>query len=139
MKAAKILVDECAVEGCEKPRAGRYCPMHEARIRRHGDPNAVIHQRDRSLRRGKDHPMWTEVPSYSAVHLRLRKSRGPASAQTCKCGKPAAQWAFVGPVDGALVERGMPYSADLGQYDPMCVSCHKSMDLARIEWVDPPE
>ena len=31
----------CQIEGCDKPHGARgYCAMHDARIRRHGDPHA---------------------------------------------------------------------------------------------------
>ena len=33
--------NNCEVEGCEKPRRGRYCSMHYTRLNRHGDVHAV--------------------------------------------------------------------------------------------------
>jgi hypothetical protein len=123
----------CEIVGCERPREGRYCPMHRCRIQRHGDPDVYIHQRDRDLPRGEAHPHWTPIPSYSAIHQRLKNRRGPATRYACKCGQPARQWAYTGPRSPG--ER-LPHEACLDLYVPMCVACHKSMDMARIAAVE---
>lgn len=73
---------------------------------------------------------------YSAVHERMRKSKGPASAHACvECGEPAAHWAYDGsdPEELTDLDHGNPvtYSADLGRYFPMCRSCHTKHDAAR--------
>ena len=39
----------CAIDDCTKPpaRKGKHCPMHQARIARHGDPHVVLKRGDR--------------------------------------------------------------------------------------------
>lgn len=105
--------------------------MHEARVRRHGDPSKVIGQSEIARLRGPDNPMWQESPSYSAWHQRLNKAKGPASQHQCSqgCGSEASQWAYVGDRDP---EERMPFETDLTKYEPMCVPCHKSRDLSRM-------
>lgn len=117
--------EHCVVDGCSDPArtiAG-YCGKHNERVRRHGDPDTVLV------------PKWTgDQASYSAVHLRLRKWRGRASAHQCiDCGKRAGQWSY-GHARGPghrECEVG-PYSVDLADYDPRCVTCHKKFDLAHL-------
>lgn len=43
VRGRKHASDFCAIEGCEKRRAKKdqYCPMHRARMHRHGDPHKV--------------------------------------------------------------------------------------------------
>ncbi len=113
----------CGIDGCDKPRVGRWCVMHYKRIRRHGSP-------DVRLKTGP--PKGTVViedPDYYAFHKRLAAARGPAKTHTCSCGKPAEQWAYVGPREAG--DR-MPFSLDMTEYEPMCTSCHKNMDLEKI-------
>jgi hypothetical protein len=52
-------VRPCSIEDCPKPKArkSRYCSMHQARIARHGDPNAV--HKSYELRRNKG-PLYQE-------------------------------------------------------------------------------
>lgn len=105
--------------------------MHRARIDRHGDPNVMIHQRDRALPRGEDHPMWSDEPTYNAIHFRLRKERGkPSQYQCLKCGDPAKQWAYFHNRDKSLSSEYGVYSTELSDYEAMCVPCHKRMDIA---------
>ncbi|MFB7842531.1 hypothetical protein [Microbacterium sp. NPDC056052] len=73
--------------------------------------------------------------AYGAVHDRLRRERGRASAHPCAtpgCDRPARDWAYngsapfvIGDVDGAPRTWGM--NAD--QYEPRCRRCHLRMDL----------
>jgi hypothetical protein len=101
--------------------------MHEARIRRHGDPDVVIPQADRNYPTGPAHHGWVEDPDYVQWHQRLRMWKGSASAHTCiRCGETAAHWAFTGQRNGGEV---LPYSTNMDDYEPMCVSCHKQFDL----------
>lgn len=123
--------DTCIIEGCDKPRGrSRYCPKHRARIERHGDPNKVIHQRDRAIPSGSDHPNWLDDPDYRQWHQRLRRMNGSATKQVCPCGKPAAQWAYTGPREP---NERLPYRVDVTLYTAMCVPCHKTYDLDRIK------
>lgn len=116
--------DTCGIEGCDKPRKGRWCVMHYKRIKRHGSP-------DVTLKRGpQPGSNWVEKPSYLTVHKRLHKIRGRAETHLCSCGQPAAQWSYIGPREPG--ER-MPYSENLDEYEPLCVSCHKRRDMEAIK------
>ena len=112
----------CRVVGCSKYRkAHGYCGMHWERVRKHGDPEVVVK------------PTWTgDDATYVAVHLRLRTTLGPASEYECICGKPARQWAYLhNDPDERTSEIG-PYSVDQACYLPMCVKCHKRMDVGKL-------
>lgn len=135
LRPAKFEGDTCHIEGCEKPRKGKFCTMHAARIRRHGDPSKVIGQNEIARLHGPDNPMWQEAPSYSAWHQRLNRAKGPASRHECSegCGAKAAQWSYVGPREP---NRRKPYEIDFSLFVPKCVKCHKRYDLAKIALTD---
>lgn len=120
--------ERCMVEGCERPPSGKYCSMHDARIRRHGDPDVAIPQCERAIPKGPNHPRWQDEPTYSAVHQRVRKRDGKASDHTCRCGAPARHWAYIGP---RAPEDRLPYRG-VDDYEAMCTACHKRMDMAAI-------
>lgn len=64
-----------------------------------------------------------------AVHSWLRADRGRASEFVCPCGERAREWAYqYTSTDEKADERGYKFSLDLGDYLPMCVSCHRKMD-----------
>lgn len=71
---------------------------------------------------------------YKAVHLRLKRMRGKASAHVCvDCGGQAADWSYTGDSDTGLVStekgvEGLLYSTDLDAYVPRCKRCHKRHD-----------
>lgn len=123
-----LVEDACTIEGCEKPRKARgWCSMHEARIRRHGDPHMV--------KRGPLRADWVNdaAISYRGMHSRVVRSRGKASEHPCSaCTCPAEQWSYdetdpaplVGVQNGSTVR----WSADVERYRPMCRSCHKRAD-----------
>lgn len=69
---------------------------------------------------------------YMAVHQRLRRERGPASAQDCRhCEGKASDWAYDhGDPDHKMAKNG-PYSVDLNHYIPLCRRCHKTLDHAQ--------
>jgi hypothetical protein len=127
---------KCQIDGCTRGDCGPsgYCLMHKLRIERNGDPHTFIHQRDRDNKWDK-HVRWTgDEASYSAVHLRLRATRGSAKGYECvDCGGRAKQWSYdhADPA-GKVTESGIPYSANLDHYFARCVPCHKRFDLARI-------
>jgi len=125
---------ECKISGCAKPvKESGMCSMHAARVRRHGDPHAVTHQRDRNLPRGEAHHSWTGTDlSYKAAHMRVKAKHGPASDHACvDCGAQARHWSFDhADPDARITDDGRPFSADPDHYLPRCVSCHKKHDCA---------
>ena len=125
----------CQVDACGREDCGPqgYCSMHKSRVDRHGDPNAVIHQRDRN-NKWENHVRWTgDSATYNAVHQRLRITRGIAKAHECvDCGGQAKQWSYDHSDPAAKVsEIGIPYSTELEHYVARCIPCHKRFDLAR--------
>lgn len=72
-----------------------------------------------------------EVVGYNGVHNRLVRERGSASAHRCGmgCGRQAKHWAYDYSDPAPLLSRiGLPYSLDLGNYWPLCASCHLRSD-----------
>lgn len=131
----KRVGEQCVADGCTKPdiRKG-YCSMHGTRLDRHGDANRVVPPSERKYRRGERHPRWVgDSPRYSALHMRLRKYRGPASSETCAdCGGSADEWSYnyADPAEryehvGGYV---LAYSIDMSNYDPRCRMCHIRFD-----------
>lgn len=60
------------------------------------------------------------VPSYSGLHARVRKLRGPARNYQCaECGGPALHWSTVHGTDG---------TDPMNHYRPMCEPCHFAYD-----------
>ena len=121
----------CTVTGCDAPHGARgYCAKHLTRVIRHGDPLTVLTP---AVKRGEANPTWKgDLCGYTAAHDRVRRALGSARNYTCECGDNAAHWAY----DHAdpCEKRGPegPYSPDLAHYRPMCVPCHKRMDLAHL-------
>lgn len=114
-----------AVADCGKPRKtlDGLCGMHHERLRKHGSPEIRI--------RGH----WTgDAGTYAAVHQRLAAERGRAAEHRCvDCGHRAAQWSYSHANGCGHRESDTgPYSVDLTDYEPRCVSCHKRFDLDRI-------
>ncbi len=130
LKVRRYVDPFCDIEGCQKPRVGRYCPMHSARISRHGDPHKVIPHSERNNPRGSANSRWNDDPGYFTVHQRLVRQEGPARDLICSCGSPARQWSYIGP---RQPNERMPFSEDLTQYRPRCVSCHKKADAAQYK------
>lgn len=65
------------------------------------------------------------MSSYAAVHARIRRERGSASAYPCAdgCGRQAKDWAYVGLRAGVL-----PFEPNLDAYVPLCRRCHRRRD-----------
>lgn len=126
----------CTIDGCEKPKETKgLCGTHYMRLKRHGDPTVAIKPDERALPKGEDHWKWQgDQASYWAVHDRLKKAWGPAKNYDCMtaCGRKAQQWAYDHEDPNEIPSKEGPYSADLHRYMPMCISCHKSMDLAYL-------
>jgi hypothetical protein len=114
---------ECTVEGCEAPHEGLgYCRKHYRRLVYHGDVELLI---------GPTHPHWRgEDITYSGAHRRVERRRGAASALSCvRCGGRAAHWALRHEASARLLDSdGRSFSADPGDYQPMCVVCHAAYD-----------
>lgn len=71
-------------------------------------------------------------PNYSAVHKRLAAWRGDARDHQCRhCGRQAQQWALMDPyVDTRICEQnGRRYTSDLNRYEPLCITCHRVVDI----------
>lgn len=80
----------------------------------------------------------TAVLSYSAIHQRLRRTRGSASAYACiVCGKRAHEFACYPCDDADIVEgvnaSGKPvtYVPSIDGFEPMCRRDHRAHDAAR--------
>lgn len=113
----------CRVEGCNTPiLAHGWCRLHHDRWKRHGDPLMVL-----QIQGSGDNV------AYDAAHRRVRALWGPASQHPCiSCGLDALHWAYdhTDPNERHTPE-GYSYSTDPQYYMPMCVSCHKRLDLGR--------
>lgn len=64
------------------------------------------------------HNFKEEGVGYDALHDWVRRHKGKASAQICKCGKPAKYWANL----------SWEYKRDLTDYEAMCKMCHIEYD-----------
>lgn len=113
-------------EALERMRAGqqarqaRTAPEREAnRERVKGERRAQVEAR--RYRGGRS----AAIPTYGAVHGRLRALHGPARNHLCvSCREPAAHWAYDGGCEHELIEDGMPYTPHLVHYRPLCARCH---------------
>lgn len=128
--------EQCIVPDCEKADDGPhgYCKMHKARVDRHGDPTVFIPQAARNFPTRERNWSWTgDDATYSAVHQRVRLRYGSPRLQTCvDCGGRAAQWSYSHEDPNERQSDKGPYSLNIDNYDPRCVSCHKKFDLAYL-------
>lgn len=122
----------CSVDGCRRLiRARGWCIGHYNRWLKYGTPGAALLER----RTGPRHHAWaTDTLTYSGAHLRVKARRGKATDYACvDCGGAATSWAYDHADPNQLVdERGRAYSGDVNRYEPKCVPCHKTADLARL-------
>lgn len=130
----------CAIDGCNKPTIDRICSMHQGRIARHGDPSVVKEPRRLF---GAANASWRgDEVGYDGAHTRVKRLKGSASGHDCsECGGIAAHWAYdhADPSE-RVARRGaylVPYSTEPDHYIPLCVPCHKALDLARLMGLDP--
>lgn len=116
----------CSVEGCGRPNhAHLFCNMHLSRYYKHGDPTVVLPITGR--------PTLGDVPQFDAIHKRLSRARGSASKYPCvDCGKDAQEWSYNQSDPAELYQAfgaaQVPYSLDINNYDPRCISCHRKFD-----------
>ena len=117
----------CTIEGCERPHKGLgYCGPHLRRLRKHGDPNIV---------QLGGRPLKGDYPGWAAVHKRIARTRGKATAYTCvDCGDNAREWSYDGADPDELIGLAggfmLAYSLDPDHYEPRCVPCHRKFDQA---------
>lgn len=117
----------CSVDGCERVHFCRgFCVMHHGRWAVHGEPETVAYTA------GEEHPQWRGGrDAYQTAHVRVRKARGKAAAQTCEhCGGAARHWAYdhQDPAERICAKGGRPFSDDPGHYLALCSPCHWRLD-----------
>ena len=120
----------CAVDECERKHlALGLCDRHFQRYQKWGDPYYVDEHAT-----GRYHWAWRgDDIGYGTAHERIRKTRGSASDHRCSdCGGVAAQWAYDHEDPDERHSDLGSYSTDPSHYRPLCVSCHKRFDLARL-------
>lgn len=79
----------------------------------------------------------TETPTYSAVHLRLRATNGPASKHQCTlCRGEASDWAYRNDCKDELraMNNGyeVGYCVHIDCYQPLCRKCHRAYDRKTV-------
>lgn len=91
-------------------------------------------------RAGANNPRWITDEarvSYALAHHRVKVARGAATEHPCAhCSNPAKHWAYDHQDPDEKPEsfrpdgrRNGPYSVDVSHYLPLCVPCHKRLDL----------
>lgn len=69
------------------------------------------------------------MSGYMRVHMRLRRTFGPAKTRTCPCGAQAREWAYISsPNEQIDPANGLRYSDDLSDYKALCKPCHERFD-----------
>lgn len=111
------LGDDEGVERCNE-HLNDMCTKHYQRMRVYGTL-------DNPRKTGSDAPSWqgNEI-RYRTAHVRLTRSRGPASGYLCvDCGDQAREWSYDhGDPNELTSDRGAPYSPDPDRYQPRCIS-----------------
>lgn len=120
----------CKIAGCEKSaRQQGMCRMHYARVRRHGDAQAVLGGRFRSR---DEHWNWQgERIRYRAAHNRLYRELGAARNHDCvDCGEQAQHWSYDHAAEDERyeIQTGLPFSLEPEHYSPRCAKCHSWYD-----------
>lgn len=133
--APRVPDSKCVVVGCNKKAftTGGLCRNHSLGMKRNGD--------FKNHARGELAYNWVSESElgYKTAHRRVKTARGSASKYPCvDCGKKARHWSYNHCAEHELSEtheRGgvVSYSANIWDYSPRCVSCHKKFDLNTIE------
>lgn len=117
----------CTFDGCDRTMHARgYCATHYDRWSKHGDASIVLKPSSCAIR--------GDIPTYSTIHFRLKRSRGRASNYGCvDCGGTAQEWSYNNADPNeyhATVAGGfsVAYSLDLANYEPRCSPCHRRFD-----------
>lgn len=112
----------CGAPECDREaRARGLCFGHYQRLKKGQPLDPPLQQRSKR-----------EVPTYSALHQRLRRVRGRAQDHPCAehgCGEQATQWAYLHLDLDPVREKGRTYSLDLSLYAPMCRRHHDALDV----------
>jgi hypothetical protein len=124
----------CLVDGCDAPHhAHGYCTRHATRFVRYGNPLEPQHQ-------PTGRPLDNDRPTYTAIHRRLTRTRGKASAYACvDCGAEAREWSYDGgdpdeyQVPAKTLRGWMAVTENLQAYSPRCVPCHRRYDAILVE------
>lgn len=129
--AKRVPDQQCSVDGCVNKafHVDGTCRTCRLRMRRNGDYG--YHNRG-----PKSHNWLSDDElSYREAHSRVKRARGSASTYSCvDCGGVARHWSYNHAAkdekwgwheDGFRV----PFSANIEDYEPRCVSCHKRFDL----------
>jgi len=122
--------DTCTAPGCDKKAYTLgYCKTHAAQHRKHKQVKPI-----RSI---------LDTLTYHGAHHRCGALWGAAKYHPCcRCGKPAADWAYDGTDPTELyhdtgiedaVRSILPYSRFPEFYMPMCKVCHKQRDLQELD------
>ena len=93
-----------------KPRSAEHRAHLSAALRGNVHTNGI----------GEDHPNWKgQQAGYMAKHNWIRRKCGSAAQNQCQhCQQPAREWANV----------SGEYRRELGDYIPLCRSCHIAFD-----------
>jgi hypothetical protein len=131
----------CNTEGCERTAVlkGQCNPCYQrayyATNRDQWRPGGRYYREPE----GRKRDLTLAPCTYAEAHKRTRRRRGPASGYTCRCGKPAEQWAYRGGSEleqcGDRIVYGRnrrvvyaQWSPDPADYDPLCTRCHADAD-----------
>lgn len=126
------MATSCRTPDCHRPplRGRTICGYHRSKLSYEAARAKRGTDRQRAPR-GSGQTMG----GYAAVHRALIGARGKPSDHVCRCGAPAAEWAYVHGSPGELIDtsRKYPraYSQDLSAYVPMCRPCHRRDDWHR--------
>jgi hypothetical protein len=110
-----VSILRCAVDGCDYPsKSAGLCVGH--------------HMRLRDIR---------VTTNYHMAHIQVVAARGKASTHICiGCAGQAKQWAYDHRDPNVMFsDLGSPYSGEVDHYIPLCVTCHRRLDLGQISIV----
>ncbi|MGW3819549.1 hypothetical protein [Streptomyces sp. NPDC005046] len=129
----------CGVKSCDRRHEARgLCHAHYHRLAKHGDvqPDKPL-GKARGRVRAEQSPRWAgDDVTYLGAHRRIAAEHGKAADWKCACGcgKPAAEWAYLGidteqrAATGGRHE-GVLYSPSSEHYAPLAKVCHARFDV----------